>query len=178
MAQRTRSSKPNTPAPSANRANGGENRPSPEEELLKKAERMLQDGEVEKALELVSRSKLKSPWVVNIMGVCLLRLGRAKAAADLLRGIVLAAGGVTLRLDVPTAMKVNFATALLMSNNVDVCESVLNEINDAQHPMVKQIREAIRRWRKSLSLWQKVRMLSGQQPDRPVELDFAPGCLQ
>src|SRR5262249_54641674 len=79
-------------------------------DLLVKAEQLLQAGKPKKALDLIARAKLNSPWATNALGVCHLRLGNAKVAVDLFRGLVLA-GGILLRADVPVVFKTNYAAA-------------------------------------------------------------------
>jgi hypothetical protein len=147
-------------------------------ELLGKVERLLEEGQPEKALDAISRAKLKSPWVTNATAVCVLRLGEVKRAADLFRGLTAGPGGVTLRHDAPAVFKTNFATALLAANEVSGCLGVLYEIGDEENPAVEQLRGAIARWKKSLSLWQKLRWYTGDHPDHPVAFDFPLGRIE
>jgi hypothetical protein len=108
--------------------------------------------------------------------VCLLRLGQADRAVELFRNLVLS-GSLFLRPDLPTAWKVNFATALLMADNLVGCNRLLRDIQDAGHPSVQRLRGALTRWHSGLSLWQKIQWLLGGQPSRRVELAFPPGEL-
>jgi hypothetical protein len=146
--------------------------------LLSKVERFLQEGHPENALEVISRSRLKSSWVTNANGVCLLRLDRAKQAVDLFRGLVLPPGTVTLRADAPAVFKTNFATALLADDNLGGCLGVLHEIDDEENPAVQQLRVAIQRFRESLSLWTRLQWRMGMPPSGPVPLGFPPGNLE
>jgi hypothetical protein len=109
--------------------------------------------------------------------VCLLRLGNAQRAIELFRGLVLGPGGLVLRRDVPTAFKTNFATALLMDGNVAGCTSVLASLREEDHPAVRKLRAAVRRWQEAMSLWERVCWHFGSPPNRPVELGFEPGDL-
>jgi hypothetical protein len=147
-------------------------------ELLDKVERVLDEGQFEKALDLISRCRLKSPWVTNATAVCLLRMGERKRAADLFRGLTAGPGGVTLRADAPMVFKTNFAAALLAGNEVSGCLGVLSEIGDEANPAVREMRDAIARWRKSLPLWQKFKWYTGGHPDHPVPRDFSLGQLK
>src|SRR5690349_864375 len=144
-----RKTDPQVTAPSGNGADPtttAEVRPPELVRLIERVDRLLREGEPRKALDLLARSKEGSPWSVNATGVCLLRLGDAPRAIELFRHLVLAPGGLVLKSDVPTAFKVNFATALLLDGNLTGCTSVLGEIREEQHPAVQKLRAAIRRW--------------------------------
>ena len=145
--------------------------------VLEKVKALLNEQSFEKALEAIARSKLKSPWLVNATAVCLLRLGETKRATGLFHGLAAGPGGISLRSDAPTVFLVNYATSLLLGVGVVACQGALNQISDAQHPGVQQLRVAIQKWKKSLSLWQKFRWCTGDEPKRPVALDFAPGAI-
>ena len=152
-------------------------RPPETAALLQKVEQVLQAEGPEKAFELLARSKDNSPWVTNARGVCLLRLGEAARAVDLFRGLVLGAGGLCLRQDVPTVFKTNFATALLLTGNLAGFLSALGDTHDKEHPAVQRLGAALGRWRAGLSFWEKVRWYLGGEVGRPVTLDFPPGDL-
>jgi hypothetical protein len=147
-------------------------------DLLTKAEQLLQGSEPKKALDLIARAKINSPWVTNALGVCQPCLGNAKVAVDAFRGLVLGPGGIHLRSDVPAVFKTNFAVALLMADNMGGCLSALAEVKEEEHPAVGKLTAAIERWKKSLTLWARLNWYIGGQPDRPVVLDFQPGDLE
>jgi hypothetical protein len=134
-------------------------------------------GTLNRALDVINRSKLKSPWIVNATGVCLLRLGSAKQAAGMFQGLV-ATSGVMLKHDAPMAFKTNFATALLASDNLAGCLSVLHEIGEEENPTVRQIRVAIQQWRQSLPLWHRLQWYLGDYPQGQVPLAFPLGNLE
>ena len=144
--------------------------------VMSQVELFLRAGQPRRALDLLARGKVQSPWATNATGVCLLRLGQADRAVELFRPLVLA-GSLFVRPDVPTAWKVNFATALLLTDNLSGCVEVLADIQEEDHPGVQRLRAALREWRGRLSLWERVRWFLGEQPDRRVELDFPPGEL-
>ena len=146
-------------------------------EVLEKVEELLAQGQPGAALARISSSRLSSPWLTNAAGVCQLRLGNAKIAVDTFRNLVLTAGGLVLRDDVPAVFKINFATALLADGNLSGGLRVLDEIRDEGHPAVREIRDAIRRWKESMTLAQMLWWSIGGQPPRPLVLDFALGRL-
>lgn len=145
-------------------------------ELLNKVEVLLREEQTQKALDLIRRSRVSSDWVTNAVGVCLLRLGQVQPAVDVLRGLVLAVG-VHLKPDAPAVFKTNFATALLLADNVSGCLSALADVNDEQNPTVQRLRAAVRGWKEGLTFWQKVQWYMGGHPARKVELAFTPGDL-
>jgi hypothetical protein len=148
----------------------GELLPPDVADLVGKANELLGEGQTTKALNLLSRSKIKSPWVTNALGVCQLRQGNSKVAVDVFRSLVLASGGLIIRNDVPTIFRTNYATALLADGNLAGCIAVLAEIRDEHNPGVKRLREAIRRWEQGLGFWRRLNWLLGSQPDEPVTL--------
>ena len=102
----------------------GNQDPRPPEvlELLGKVATSLDAGHPQKALELLQKSKVRSPWVTNAMGVCLLRLGDTTRAIEMFKGLAVTSG-VCFRTDVPAVFITNFATALLLAHNVSGCVS-------------------------------------------------------
>ena len=144
--------------------------------VLGQLKELLQAGQPKQALDLLARSNAHSHWSTNATGVCLLRLGQADRAVELFRNLVLS-GSLFLRPDVPTAWKVNFATALLMADNLGGCVRLLGEIQEEDHPGVQRLRGALQSWHSRLSIWAKIRWFLGGQPGRRVELDFLPGEL-
>jgi hypothetical protein len=149
-------------------------RPPEVSELLTKVAAALDAEHPRKALEMLQRWKVKSPWVTNAMAVCLMRLGDAPRAVEMLKGLVVTSG-VCFRSDVPAVFLTNFATALLMIDNVSGCESALGAIPDQQAPGIQRLRTAIRKWKAGLSFWQKMRWYWGDTLAHPVKLDFPPG---
>src|SRR5262245_7973601 len=155
-----------------------ESRPPEVTDLLDRVSRLLAEGQAERALDAIARSGVKSSWATCALGVCQLRLGNAKVAVDLFRGLVLASGGLVMRRDVPTVFQSNYATALLLSGNLPGGLSALHDITDQKAPGVRKLREAVDRWAKGLSFWQRVNWWLGGQPDKPLVLDFPPGDLE
>jgi predicted Zn-dependent protease len=160
---------------SRSKQNGNQD-PRPQEviELLDKVSATLDAGHPQKALELLHRSKVKSPWLTNATAVCLLRLGDTNRAIEMLKGLAVTSG-VCFRTDVPAVFLTNYATALLMAHNVSGSSSALSNVRDEENPSVQRLRGAIRKWKAGLSLWQKIRWYWGDTPGSPMELGFPPG---
>jgi hypothetical protein len=147
-------------------------------ELLGRVQRLLDAGQADKALDTIKHSRLKSEWVTNAIAVCLLREGETKRAADLLRTLAGGPGGVTLRTDAPLVFKTNFATALLAGGQVAGCLGVLREISDEQNLTVQALRTAIDQWKKTLSLWQRLKWAVGDFPEHPLSVPGIAGDLE
>ncbi|HEY1376983.1 MAG TPA: hypothetical protein VGF55_09320, partial [Gemmataceae bacterium] len=128
------------PGNGADRTPAADPRPPEVTDLMSRVGDFLAEGQPRKGLDLLARCGLGSPWAANATGVCLLRLGDARRAIGLFRGLVLGPGGLVLRRDVPTAFKTNFATALLMDGNVPGCTGVLAEVREDDHPAVRKLR--------------------------------------
>lgn len=151
--------------------------PADVQDLLRKVDTFLKRDEIDGALALLSRARLKSAWLINATGVCQLRLRNYKVAVDVFRGLVLGSGGLVLRSDVPRAFLVNYATALLAAGNVGGAHRVLNELDEESSPAVQRLRRVRQEWLKSLTIWQKLNVWAGGQPALPIELDFPAGEL-
>jgi len=129
------------------------------------------------AAEAVRRSGLRSPWLTNATAVCQLRNGQAASAIATLRGLA-TTDGRTLRRDVPGAFKVNLAAALLLAGDHVGFAAIRSQIRDEDHPSVPQYQEAYRRWRKTLTLGQRVRFALTGEIGVPFRPDFPPGELR
>jgi hypothetical protein len=156
-------------------ANMAEIWPAEVADLLGKVHKLLEEGQPAEALQLLGRSRNNTPWLANAAAVCQLRLGNARVAVDALRGLVLS--GLFLRDNVPAVFKTNFATALIADGNLSGGLRTLNEVQDEDHPAVREVRDAVRRWEGSMTFWQRLWCLLGGQPPRPFVLDFQPGRL-
>jgi hypothetical protein len=177
MARKLRSYNRTTAATPTAQGNGSEAQSPEVAHVLVKVKQLLDDQCPDKALEVISRSRLASPWITNAAGVCQLRLGNARQAVSAFQSLVVVSA-VLLKRDAPMVFKTNYAVALLASDNLPGCLSVLNEIHEEQNATVQQIRAAIQRWKQSLSFWQKVRWYLGDDPRRKVAIDFPLGEVQ
>jgi hypothetical protein len=178
MAKTLAQSQSNAPARPNDQDNGATTKPPEIVELLRKADQFLKEGDPGKALDALVKARLTSPWVSNAQGVCQLRLRNPKVALDVFRGLVLAAGGILLRTDVPAVFKTNYAVALLLSDNLSGCLSALAEVKDEEHPAVGRLKTAVRQWKDGLTFWQRMNWYMGGQPAHPVELSFPHGDLE
>ena len=144
--------------------------------LLDRVRQLLDEGRPEKAVDVLHRIGSDSPVIRNAYAVCLMRMGETEKAVSVYRRLLLPDDGVVLRDDAPVLFKTNFATALLMENNLSGCIGILNDMKDEQAPSVKRLRNALTRWRKSVGWWRWLLVARfGMSPARPVPMDFAPG---
>ena len=113
----------------------------------------------------------------NERGVQLMREGNIEEAVRVLRPLVVAPGCIWTRPDVPNLVRRNFATALLLAGQPAGCLELLGEMKDDKHARVVQLRAAVKRWEKTLSLLEWMNWRSGwiAPENRPVAIDFVPG---
>jgi hypothetical protein len=145
--------------------------------LLDQARHLLELGKPKEAFDLINAKGSGAPAMKNARGVCLMRMQQPALAVRTFRSVVLDHNGLSLRADVPTVYKTNFATALLLEGNVSGCQSVLDEIRDEDDPGVQKLRAVIRKWVAELSFLQKLAWKAGSQPVRAASIDFLPGDL-
>jgi len=148
--------------------------------LINRIENLLDEGKPQVALDLIDRSKQENPVIENARGVCLIRLGKFQEANDVLSAIVFPGRMVGVPAGTPIVYQTNLVIAMLKINNIDGALSILRQINDGyrKHQTVVKIDIAIRRWKKSLSLFQKIQLAVGYTPHKPVIIDCAEGQLE
>lgn len=173
MAQQSGFSRDNRALASVDASEGHAGIPADIAAVLDDVRQHLASGDPQKALDVIKRSKLKSHWLTNAVGVCRIRLGDAASAVELFRGLVVKQG-ILLRDDVPTKFKLNFAAALLASGNADGFLAVLSEIREAGDQSVVKYKDAYTRWRASLSPWDRIKGLVGGA-SRPFVAEFPLG---
>ena len=117
--------------------------------------------------------------VRNVLGVCLMRLGRIDEAVKIYRSFVLQPGTVYERANVSGAAKRNFATALLLKGLPSGAVTVLDDMHDPEHPMAVRLYSALKRWEKSLSWfrWLDWKINAIHPANCNVPIDFEPGEL-
>jgi Flp pilus assembly protein TadD len=144
--------------------------------VLERVRALLNEGKTDEAVEALRRVNAKPPMLENARGVCLLRLGKVPEALRIFRGLMYPQGNVAYAPDAPPSLKVNFATALLLTGDVIDGLAVLKEVN-AAHPAAGRVWNAYRRWRKTLNPINRLLALVGLPPARPVAMDFPVGEL-
>ncbi len=152
-------------------------RPREVVDLLTHVNVLLKDDEPAKALELITRSRLTSPWARNAMGVCQIRLGNPHTAIRIYRAL-LVTGDIYFLDDSPAVFKVNFALALLMNENIPGYQKTMAGLKDEDHPYVGTVRNAVEAWRKRLNLWQRIQWFFGFPPQRHIDLGIPLGQLE
>ena len=142
---------------------------------MDRVRRLLAEGHAQAALDLVNqRDDRSAPWQ-NVRGVCLLRLGFYERAVEALRRIVFPDNAICPPEDVPGLYRANFVTALLVTQHTDGAIPMAEHLEDDGDPYVRQVRQALDRWRRGLSVWQRIGVWVGWYPKKPVVLDFPLG---
>ena len=137
---------------------------------------LLDQDRPQEALNLLKHLGQNSASSKNIKSVCLLRLGRIHEAISILSEITFQ-GNICVPPDTPVVFQTNFATAMLMANNKEAAISVVERLDDNQHPAVARIRNAIKKWEKGLNIFQRLLSKAGIYPRRAIPLDFVPGDI-
>lgn len=146
-------------------------------DLLDLAVDLLAAGRPQDAVELIRKHGAPSAELYNLQGVALMRTGDAVRALQVFRNICINESGFCLKRDLPTAVKANYATALLLSGNATGCRAILRE-TDETAPYVLRLQAAIDRWRRSVGWWERFAFdWYGVEPEQPIPLDFEPGII-
>ncbi len=117
----------------------------PLEPKLQRVKESVLKNDYQRALELLPTDS-QDPEIRNCRAVCLMRLQRFDAAVDVLRKTVIHGGLLSVRLDTPNHIKVNFATALFYSGHPAGALDILNEIRREDDPGVQRLRQATVDW--------------------------------
>ena len=137
---------------------------------------LLDQGRTHEALNLLDHLGQNSASSKNIKAVCLLRLGRVREAVSILSEITFQ-GNICIPPETPVVFQTNFATAMLMANNKEAAISVVERLEDKQHPAVARIKNAIKTWEKGLNIFQRLLSRAGIYPRKEIPLDFVPGDI-
>lgn len=166
----------NMPAPAGRKDAKAQSTPAMEPTVREKVKELLQAGQPQKALGMIKNTDWLTEEPVNAKVVCLLRLGRPNEVLPLLRPYVVTNQNLLIKSS--SALKVNFATALLLDGNVSGCLHILDEMHDEDNPTVQQLQTGIKQWRKGLLFRQVLLLYCSDRPKSPVKLDFQPpGCF-
>lgn len=143
--------------------------------LLDSARQMLDKGRAQDALDLLDSCGHSSRTIQNAKGVCMMRLGRHELAMKIFRDLVFPGGALAIPEETPTIFRINYATSLLLLDNVVTGLEMLGHIPDRQHPAVVRLSSAVRIWKRSLSWFARIGLLIGITPKKPFRMDSAPG---
>ncbi|MGE3182534.1 MAG: hypothetical protein AB7N71_12960 [Phycisphaerae bacterium] len=147
-------------------------------EILARVQNLLDQNDVQQAIEQVRKHGNGSAEMSNAYAVCLMRSGQADKAVEIYRSALVQPGGVCLKPEMPTEYKANYAGALLLTGNVAGCLAVLRDAHAEGNPVVIKLRAAIQQWLRSLSWWQRLWLrLANEAPKKPVKIDFSLGTL-
>jgi hypothetical protein len=138
---------------------------------------LLDQGRPQEALNLLKHLGQNGASSKNVQSVCLLRLGKIHEAISILSDITFQ-GNICIPPETPVVFQTNFATAMLMANNKEAAISVVEHLDDKQHPTVVKVRNAITTWKKGLNLFQRVLCKLGIYPGKAIPVDFVPGDLE
>lgn len=145
--------------------------------ILRRCEDLLARGDTRGGLDLIATGKKSDPYLENARGVCLMRLGRSREAVELFRGLVLQGDSLSLADEVPPGFVTNFATALVLENNVKGALLVLGELHLDAYAAVGHLRDAIARWRAGLSWRARLSYSMYGTVHGPIDLGGPPGEL-
>jgi hypothetical protein len=141
--------------------------------IYDRIQQLLDQNQAQEALNLITHVNPDSPPMKNAQGVCLLRLGRIAVLREITFG-----GRVCIPSDTPVVYQTNFATAMLMANHKEGVMDVIERLEEKQHPAVARIRTAIKKWEKSLNLFQRLTYKAGIYPAKAIPIEFPPGDLE
>jgi hypothetical protein len=139
---------------------------------------LITDNKEESALKILDRIQDGSVWIKNATAVCWMRLGKPEKACAILLDMVYKNNSVIMRQDASDVTKLNLATAMLMTGNVDGAMVVLHAV-EHNTPMKENLKKAILAWRKQLPIWSRMAISVEIYPrNKPVRFDFPPGQIE
>ncbi|HKQ49715.1 MAG TPA: hypothetical protein VJZ71_16700 [Phycisphaerae bacterium] len=150
--------------------------PATLERALAQVRDLLDQDKPGDAINLIMRFGAKNAEIRNAYGVCLMRLGEFAKALEVYRGLCISQG-VSLKPDAPVVHLINYATVLLLLQNVAGCIDILRQIPASSHIGATRVQSAVDRWRRSLRWWQRLGWLGGIEPNVAIHLDYPPGVL-
>jgi len=138
---------------------------------------LLNEGRALEAHNRINHMGQTSPQWQNARGVCLLRLGRANEAVTILRDVVFPDNCICVPDDVPVLYRANFATAMILTRNIEAARHLLEHMDVHSHPYAEQLAAAFERWRKNHNWIQRLLGNLGWYPDESISLDFPLGAV-
>jgi hypothetical protein len=143
---------------------------------IERIQELLNQNRPHDALRFIEHLGQETPTMKNALGVCLMRVGKIEEAISVLGNIVFR-GYICMPSDTPVLHQINFATAMLLSNRKDGAFSILNKLDEREHPQAAKLKGAVRQWIKGLNFIEKCCYHIGLYPNKPVTIDFPPGEL-
>jgi len=142
-----------------------------EKNSLENIRKLIDENNVEKAMEMLSYAADKSMWFQNARAVCLMRLNLPEKAVKILTPIVYPGSCVAVDPQVPDKIKLNLATAMLLAGNIGGA-MILVEENSHDCPLRDKLKLIIKKWRQSQSLWTRLTLFFGALPyDKAVSVE-------
>lgn len=129
-------------------------------------------------MEIISSLKGINIEYKNIKGVCLFRQKKYKESARLFMEFIVHPDSIIMRDDVPDLYKINYATALLLSENYSGFLSIMHEIDDKKSHSYNRIMNIYKKWKNNFSFWEKIKWIFDIQPKQGIIFDFVPGEIE
>jgi hypothetical protein len=149
----------------------------PEKSSLENIRKLIDENNIEKAMEILNHSADKSIWFQNARAVCLMRMNLPEKAVKILTPIVYPGNCVAVDSHVPDKIKLNLATAMLLAGNIGGA-MILVEENSQDCPSREKLKAIIKKWKQSQSLWTRLTLFLGALPyDKPVSVEGPLGEL-
>lgn len=134
-------------------------------------EKLINENNIEKALDILNHNSDKSIRSQNARAVCLMRLNSPKDAIKILTSIVYPGSFIAINPEAPDKIKLNMAEAMLLTGNVaGAVKLIENSLQDC--PLRSKLKTAIKNWKKSLPLWSRLETMLGTLPyDKPITVE-------
>lgn len=145
---------------------------------LTTVQQLLDAGKAQEAVAYLRKAGAGTLELTNALGVALMRAGDVARAVEIYRRLCIDSSGFVLKPNLSPLLKANYATALLLAHNAAGCRTLLKDIARTPEPYARQLAEAVERWRRAMSWWQRAMFyLYGSEPPHTITLDFPPGTL-
>jgi hypothetical protein len=134
-------------------------------------EKLINENNVEKALDILNRNSDTSAWSQNARAVCLMRLNFPANAVKVLTPIVYAGSSIVFNPQATDKIKLNLAQAMLLAGNVAGAVKLIQDTQDC--PLRIKLQTAVEKWKQSLPVWTRLSItLLGTLPfDKPVAVE-------
>lgn len=147
------------------------------EPVLARVRDLVDSGKFDEALGVIAASGIQDPLLVNAAGVCHLRAGRPARAVEVFRGLCVGEG-VGIRRGAPPLHVANYASALLLAENLSGYRNAVRSLDESSHPDAARLRAAVTGWERSLGRWRRLALTLGVWlPKQPFGGGPPPGEL-